>query len=131
MAARALIIKATPESLLSNLKGHAGMNAYALIRPGKNGSLYLRLTLDEVKPSGKIEPHYHDLKPVCDHGYYVISGEILARVGDKTEVVGPDTLIYCQSDVIHSIENVGKSPAKLLRLGAAADGNSSGKSVFV
>ena len=131
MAAKGLISKATPESLLTELKGHARMNAYELIRPGKNGSLYLRLVLDEIEPGGKIEPHYHDLKPVCDHGYYVISGEILARVGDKTEVVGPDTLIYCQSDVIHSIENVGKDPAKLLRLGAAANGNSSGKSVFV
>ncbi|MFC1952479.1 cupin domain-containing protein [Chloroflexota bacterium] len=131
MAAKGLINKPTPKSLLTDLKGHAGMNAYELIRPGKNGSLYLRLVMDEVEPGGKIEPHYHDLNPACDHGYYVISGEILACVGNKTEVVGPDTLIYCQSDVIHSIENVGKSPAKLLRLGAAADGNSSGKSVFI
>ncbi|MFC1899536.1 cupin domain-containing protein [Chloroflexota bacterium] len=131
MAARELISKATPESLLTDLKGHAGMNAYELICPGNNGSLYLKLILDEIVPGGKIEPHYHDLEPACDHGYYIISGKILACVGNKTEIVGPDTLIYCQSDVIHSIENVGKNTAKLLRLGAAADGNSSGKSIFV
>jgi mannose-6-phosphate isomerase-like protein (cupin superfamily) len=131
MAAKGLISKPTPKSLLTDLKGHAGMNAYELIRPGKDGSMHLRLVLDEVEPGGKIEPHYHELTPVCDHGYYVISGEIKARIGDKTEVVGPDTLLYCQTDVIHSIENVGKTTAKLLRLGAAADGNSSGKSVFV
>ena len=131
MAIEKLISKATPTSLLTNLKGHPGMKAYELIRPGKNGSLYLRLILDEVQPGGKIEPHYHDLKPAFDHCYYVISGEILARVGDNTEVVGPDTLIYCQSDVVHSIENVGKSVAKLLRLSAAADGDSSDKLVFV
>jgi mannose-6-phosphate isomerase-like protein (cupin superfamily) len=130
MAAKALISKASDKKPL-DLVGHSGMNALEIIRPGKDGSLFLRMVLDEVEPGGKIEPHYHILEPPADHGYYVISGQIKARVGDKEEVVGPDTLIYCQTDVVHSIENVGKTPAKLIRLGAAASGDSSGKSVFL
>lgn len=131
MAAKRLIRKPAPHTLLTDLPGHTRMNAYELIRPGKNGSRYLRLVLDEIEPGGKIEPHYHELTAAADHGYFVISGEILAHIGDKTELVGADTLLYCQADVIHSIENVGKTTAKLLLLGAAADGDSSGKSIFL
>lgn len=130
MAAKGLFSKASDKKPL-DLVGHAGMTALELIRPGDAGSLYLRLVLDEVEPGGKIDPHYHILEPPADHGYYVISGQIKARIGDREEVVGPDTLIYCQTDVIHSIENVGGTPARLLRLGAAASGDSSGKSVFL
>ncbi len=130
MASKGLFSKASDKKPL-DLVGHAGMTALEIIRPGKEGSLYLRLVLDIMEPGGKIEPHYHILEPPADHGYYVISGTIKARVGDKEEIVGDDSLIYCQTDVIHSIENIGKTPARLLRLGAAANGDSSGKSVFL
>lgn len=130
MAAKVLISKAGGKKPL-DLKGHSGMKAFELIRPGADGSLYLRMVLDEVEPGGKIDLHYHELTPPCDHAYYVISGEILARVGDVARKVGADTLIYCQTDVLHSIENVGKGPAKLLRIGAAASGETGGKSIFV
>ena len=116
---------------ITDMKGHSGLTAYELIRPGENGSMHLRVLLDEVEPGGGIDPHFHDLKPVCDHAYYVISGEILVALAGREEKVGPDTLIYCLTDVVHSIKNVGKSEAKLLRIGAAASGETGGRSVFV
>ena len=130
MALKSLISRASDKASLA-LHGHSGMKVNELIHPGPDGSLHLHLLLDEVEPGGKIDAHYHELTPAYDHGYYVISGEILAHIGDKTEIVGADTLIYCASDVVHSIENVGKMPAKLLRIGAAANGKTIGKLVVV
>ena len=126
-----LIIKAKEKPLITEIPGHTGIKAWELIRPGENGSIHLRMLLNEFEPGGGIYLHSHDLVPVADHAYYVISGRIKAVIGDKEEIVGPDTLLYCLTDTLHSIENVGNEPAKLLRIGAAATGDSSGKSVFV
>ncbi|MDP3880060.1 MAG: cupin domain-containing protein [Dehalococcoidales bacterium] len=131
VASKGLFSKAKDKAAITNLEGHFNLIAYELIRPAEDGSMHLRVVLDEVEPGGGIEPHYHDLTPACDHAYYVISGEILASLAGREEIVGPDTLIYCPTDVVHSLRNVGNSPAKLLRIGAAASGDTGGKSVFV
>lgn len=131
VAINGLLVKAKEQPLITKMVGHHKIKAWELIRPGENGSIHLRMLLNEFEPGGGIDLHYHDLIPVADHAYYVISGQILAVIGDKKEVVGPDTLIYCLTDKLHSIENVGKTPAKLLRIGAAATGDSSGKSIWI
>jgi quercetin dioxygenase-like cupin family protein len=130
-AKKGLIIKAKEKPLITEIPGHSKIKAWEIIRPGENGSIHLRMLLNEFEPGGGIELHTHELVPVADHAYYVISGKIKAVIGDKEEIVGPDTLLYCLTDTLHSIENVGDGPAKLLRIGAAATGDSSGKSIFV
>ncbi|MBI2909787.1 MAG: cupin domain-containing protein [Chloroflexi bacterium] len=66
------------------------------------------------------------------HAYYVISGQIAASIGDDEEqIVGDDTVIYCSSDVVHSIKNVGKTNSKVLRIGASATGDVRGKLVYL
>ena len=131
VASDGLISKARDKEALTDLEGHSKLIAYELIRPEEDGSMHLRVVLDEVEPGGEIEPHFHDLTPVCDHAYYVISGEIVASLAGREEKVGPDTLIYCPTNVVHSLRNAGKSPAKLLRIGAAASAETGGRSVFV
>jgi quercetin dioxygenase-like cupin family protein len=54
--------------------------------------------------------------PIFDHAYYVISGRIKATVGDTEKTIGADSLIYCPSNVKHSILNVGKTTARVLRI---------------
>ena len=131
VAINGLISKAKDQEAMTDIKGHSKLIGYELIRPGENGSMHLRLVLDEIEPDGGIEPHFHELTPVCDHAYYVISGNIMASLAGREEIVGPDTLIYCPTDVVHSLKNIGKTPAKLLRIGAAATGETGGRSVFV
>ncbi len=101
-----------------------------LIKPAEQSSLYLMLTLDELAPGGGIQEHYHVDAPVFDHAYYVISGRIRANVGDMERIVGRDSLIYCPSNVRHSITNVGKGVAKVLRLAAAGSGDNQGRVVY-
>ena len=118
------------------VEGNTGMEFYDFLRrpnepliPGTEPSMHLKLNLDIVSPGGGVEEHYHE-PPVVDHVYYVISGRILATVGDVKKVVGADTLIYCPSSVKHSITNVGKRVAKVISIDAAAEGVKNGKLVY-
>jgi mannose-6-phosphate isomerase-like protein (cupin superfamily) len=97
--------------------------------PGTEPSKHIKFNLDIVSPGGGVEEHYHE-PPVVDHIYYVISGRILATVGDVKKVVGADTLIYCPSSVKHSITNVGKRIAKVISIDGAAEGVKNGKLVY-
>ena len=82
-----------------------------------------------LSPGGGVEEHYHE-PPVVDHIYYVISGRIRATVGNITQTVGADTLIYCPSSTRHSITNVGKGKAKVISIDASAEGVRGGPLVY-
>jgi mannose-6-phosphate isomerase-like protein (cupin superfamily) len=97
--------------------------------PGTEPSKHIKFNLDIVSPGGGVEEHYHE-PPVVDHIYYVISGRILATVGDVKKIVGADTLIYCPSSVKHSITNVGKRIAKVISIDGSAEGVKNGKLVY-
>jgi mannose-6-phosphate isomerase-like protein (cupin superfamily) len=97
--------------------------------PGTDASKYIKLNLDVLSPGGGVEEHYHE-PPVVDHVYYVISGRIRATVGNLEQTVGKDTLIYCPSNVRHSITNVGKNKARVISIDASAEGVKGGSLVY-
>ena len=100
---------------------------------GKEPSKHFMLTLDKIQPGGGVEEHYHEYNaemPIFDHVYYVISGKILAKIGSDERIVGADSLIYCPSNVRHSIKNVGKTVAKVLRMSGSAEGKKMGGPVY-
>jgi mannose-6-phosphate isomerase-like protein (cupin superfamily) len=97
--------------------------------PGTEPSKHIKLNLDILSPGGGVEEHYHE-SPVVDHVYYVISGRIRATVGNITQTVGADTLIYCPSSTRHSITNVGKGKAKVISIDASAEGVRGGPLVY-
>jgi mannose-6-phosphate isomerase-like protein (cupin superfamily) len=121
-------------------EGHPDQDDFRFIRPssekdrvGKHPSKHFMLTLDKINPGGGVEEHYHEYNeemPIFDHVYYVISGKILAKIGNEERVVGADSLIYCPSDVKHSIKNVGKTKAKVLRMSGSAEGKKMGGPVY-
>ncbi|MGP8079105.1 MAG: cupin domain-containing protein [Dehalococcoidales bacterium] len=103
--------------------GHPGMQGHnflhdACIETKGKGSIFVSLTLDEIQPGGALEEHYHSDPEVYHHIYYVISGQIKGSVGDIKKTVGGNTLIYCHSNVKHSIANVGKEVAWVLEIAA-------------
>jgi mannose-6-phosphate isomerase-like protein (cupin superfamily) len=121
-------------------EGHPGNQGYSYLRPttaavkvGKEPSMHISLGLNKIQPGGGIEEHYHEYDaemPIFDHIYYVISGRIRATIGDKERIVGADSLIYCPSNVRHSITNVGEGPAKLIRLSGSGEGARMGGPVY-
>ena len=123
--------------------GHHNMQGYGFLTvataaathgmKGRELSKHIMLGLDKLQPGGGIEEHYHEFNaemPVFDHVYYVISGRIQATVGDIERTVGADSLIYCPSNVKHSILNVGKGIAKVLRISGCAEGAEMGGAVY-
>ena len=93
----------------------------------------ISLGLNKIQPGGGIEEHYHEYDietPIFDHIYYVISGQIKATIGSMERIVGADSLIYCPSNIKHSITNVGKGMAKLIRVSGSGEGARMGGPVY-
>jgi quercetin dioxygenase-like cupin family protein len=116
-------------------EGHTNMSGFGFLRPdtevashglvGKEPARNLMISLDKLKPGGGIKEHYHEYgptMPIFDHAYYVVSGRIKAIVGDEEKTVGADSLVYCPSNVKHSILNVGKRTARVLRVTGSDEG---------
>ena len=117
------------------------LEVYPLLRPAaefikiqKESSMHTWVTLEKMQPGGRLDEHYHEHNaemPVYDHIFYVISGRMKATIGDMEEIVGADTLIYCPSNVRHSLTNVGKGIAKYLRISGSAKGAKMGGPVYL
>ena len=56
-----------------------------------------------------------------DHVFYVISGRMRVAIGDVEKTVEADTLIYCPSDMSHSLRNIGKGVTKDLTIRGTAE----------
>ena len=118
------------------VKGPLEMYRYSFIdnhSGAEEHSKYIMLGMDKLQPGGGIDEHYHkhDAEtPIFDHVYYVISGRIRATIGDTERIVGADSMIYCPSNIKHSITNIGKRPAKILRIKGSIEGEKSGDAVF-
>lgn len=124
------VVRAGDIAPATSLPGHPGTAAYRLVRPDTERSRWLHLTLNVIEPGGGIDPHYHDGVD-ADHAYFVISGTVRARIGDDYFDVGPDELMVFPCGTVHGFTVTSDEGARVLRLGAAADGRTSGGSVFV
>jgi mannose-6-phosphate isomerase-like protein (cupin superfamily) len=117
------------------------LKMYPLLRPTAEftklqpePSLHINMTLNKILPWGRIEEHYHEYNaeiPVFDHCYFVISGRMRATIDDMEKTVGAYTLIYCPSNVRHSLSNVGKSIAKYIWMGGTDAGAKMGGPVYL
>lgn len=114
----------------TDLAGHPGTAAHRLLRPGTDLSRWLHLTFNVIEHGGGIVPHHHEGID-ADHAYFVISGTVRAWIDDDEFEVGPEELIVFPCDSVHGLTVTSPDGARLLRLGAAADGRTSGGSVFV
>jgi quercetin dioxygenase-like cupin family protein len=130
------------------VEGHYGMQSYGFLRPIvaptdpnapppsilRETSKHIMLTLNTIEPGGGIEEHFHEYNaemPIFDHVYYVISGRIRATIGDIEKTVGACSIIYCPSNVRHSITNVGKGFAKILRITGSAEGEQMSEPTYI
>ncbi len=82
-----------------------------LLHPGKS-DLQIRYSLAhaEVRPGQKTKPH----KLKSAEVYYIISGQGLMHINDRSSEVGPDCVVYIPPDSIQYIENTGNSGLKFL-----------------
>ncbi len=114
----------------TGVEGHHKFTIYPLLQNNESGSLHLGVNYNEIEPGGSAEPHYHAECDVFDHVHYVLSGDLLVSIGGKEQRVGADTLIYCRSDEVHSIKNIGTDTARVLLISGMNVGGTGGKLVF-
>ncbi len=99
---------------------------------GKETSKHTTLALAQLGPGGGFDEHYrayNNETPIFDLVFYVISGRIRVTLGDVKKTVGADTLIYCPSNVKHSMAVVGKK-AKILMIYGTGEGEKMGVPVY-
>ena len=61
-------------------------------------------------PCEVVEPSTHDGQEFL----FVLEGQIVARIGDRTESLGPGDAIYYDSSEPHYVKSAGESKAKIL-----------------
>jgi len=100
---------------------------------GKEPSKHITLALDKFQPGGGFNENFREYNaetPVFDLVFYVISGRIRFTVGDIEKTVGANTLIYCPSNVKHSMTVVGKGVAKILMIYGTGEGEKMGVPIY-
>ncbi len=66
-----------------------------------------------LEPGQAQRPHRHD---ASDKVYAVLEGEVLARVGEEQERLGPGDAVLAPAGIDHGVENPGPGRAALLVL---------------
>jgi mannose-6-phosphate isomerase-like protein (cupin superfamily) len=61
-------------------------------------------------PKGRAPDHFH----TYDEVLYVLSGEGVLHIGDSHEIVGEGACIHFSPELVHSLENSGDEPMKVL-----------------
>jgi quercetin dioxygenase-like cupin family protein len=100
---------------------------------GNETSKHTTFALVKLERGGGFDEHYREYSaetPVFDLIFYVISGRIQVTLGDIKKTVGRDTLIYCPSNVKHSMVIVGKGPAKMIMIYGTGEGEKMGVPVY-
>ena len=100
---------------------------------GKETSKHTTVALVQFQPGGGFDEHYrkfNDETPVFDFVFYVISGQIRVTLGDIEQSIGADTLVYCPSNVKHSMAVVGDSTAKMIMIYGTGEGEKMGVPIF-
>jgi quercetin dioxygenase-like cupin family protein len=99
---------------------------------GNETSKHTTFALAKFGPGGGFDEHYREYtneKPIFDLVFYVISGRVRVTIGDVKKTVGADTLIYCPSNVKHSMTVVGKG-AKVIMIYGTGEGERMGIPVY-
>ena len=102
---------------------------------GPEPSMHSWVTYFKLPPGGSIDAHSHeynnDDKPIFDIVFFVIAGKLQVTLGEIQKIVGPETLIYCPSNVKIGFVNVGKGIAKFAKDGASNEGKIQGGPLYL
>ena len=71
------------------------------------------LTDSMVPPQGDPPPHIHHRE---DEAFRVLEGELAVSVGENKFKAGAGSFVHLPKGVLHSYQNVGTGPARLLTL---------------
>jgi mannose-6-phosphate isomerase-like protein (cupin superfamily) len=70
------------------------------------------MVYNEIEEQGGVKTHEH----ATEHGYFVIEGKMLLRIGKEEKEVGAGTAIYIPSGVPDSFRAIGKDKLRLVMI---------------
>lgn len=77
----------------------------------ESGAQELAMHVSVIQPGQAAhEPHAHEGEEIM----FVLEGRAEIRMGDETEVVGPNTAVFCPPNVLHGIRNEGETPIRYM-----------------
>jgi mannose-6-phosphate isomerase-like protein (cupin superfamily) len=68
------------------------------------------MVYNEIEEQGGVKIHRHE----AEHGYFIIEGKMLLRIGKEEKEVEAGTAIYIPSGVPHSFRAIGKDELRLI-----------------
>lgn len=77
------------------------------------------MVYNEVEVEGGVEMHEHG----AEHGYFVMEGKMLLRIGKEEKEVEAGTAIHIPSGVPHGFRAVGKGKLRLIMIYSPPDKN--------
>ena len=77
------------------------------------------MVYNEVEEQGGVKMHEHE----AEHGYFVIEGKMLLRIGKEEREVEAGTAIYIPSGAPHSFRALGESKLRLIMIYSPPDKN--------
>ena len=80
---------------------------------GEDSGGAFSLTDSMVRPQGDPPPHIHHRE---DEAFRVLEGELEVLVGENKFKAGAGSFVHLPKGVLHSYQNVGTGPARLLTL---------------
>jgi mannose-6-phosphate isomerase-like protein (cupin superfamily) len=75
------------------------------------------MVYNEVEEGGGVTLHEHE----AEHGYFIIAGKMLLRIGKEENEVEAGTALYIPSGVPHSFKAVGRDKLRLIMIYAPPD----------
>jgi quercetin dioxygenase-like cupin family protein len=78
------------------------------------GSVHMGVGVCFLDPGGSIQPHVHSL----EESFYMLEGEALVQIGDKTYLLGPGDFGLISTGVVHSWRTASRRTARWLEMQA-------------
>jgi mannose-6-phosphate isomerase-like protein (cupin superfamily) len=100
---------------------------------GNETSKHITFALVKWEEGGGFDENYREFSaktPIFDLVFYVLSGRMRVTLGNTEKVIGPDTLVYCPSNVKHSMSVIGKGPARMIMIYGTGEGEKMGVPVY-
>ena len=91
----------------------AAGDSYRVLLTGAQTGGHFLLAEVLVRPGGGPPPHIHRDE---DETFYVLEGELTVQLGDRTEVIGPNSTVFAPRDLPHRFTNASDRLVRLLVL---------------
>lgn len=95
-------------------QGHSGGYTAATLIDRGTGSVHTGLSVNELAPGGRIDPHVHSF----EEGFYILSGEAVVTIGGASYRLAAGDFAAVKIGTSHAWHAAGDTPVRWLQMAA-------------